>query len=99
MLTCPNEASIEWKRTLKQAGGNREEALKLWNKSEYSENENLNFIDLEDNIEGEAETLEEEAGDFNETLDKVKLYIGKKIEGLKKVKVENQEKAKNTLKR
>lgn len=99
MLTCPNEASIEWKRTLKQAGGNREEALKLWNKSEYSENENLNFIDLEDNIEGEAETLEEESGDFNETLDKVKLYIGKKIEGLKKVKVENQEKAKNTLKR
>lgn len=96
-MKCPIESSQEWKDTLREANGNRQRALEIWNnKPELGDNPQLNEEVDEENFENEREGKvdsidEEELKDPMSTLvDKVLLYLKKQIDELSRRKIKNQ---------
>jgi hypothetical protein len=93
MLSCPNESSQEWKDILNQANGNREKALELWSKSPFAKDESLNTEtdskNVDDEREGKTDSVEDEklTDDFSDLVDKIKLFLKRKLAMLEKQRV------------
>lgn len=96
-MRCPIESSQEWKDTLKEANGNRQKALEIWNnKPELGDNPQLNEdVDeenFEDKREGKVDTEEDEAlkDPMSTLVSKVLLYLKKQVDELSRRKIKNQ---------
>lgn len=95
MLSCPNENSEEWKRTLLEAGGNRERALAMWQQDGYDEIPDLNLkvedSTFKDERQGETDKTDPEKDtQFSSLIDKIKIYLHKKAAMLKQKKLVDQ---------
>lgn len=98
MLGCPNRASQEWKDVYQRVVDanptlNEDElykkALEIWEDEGYADNPNIN--DPEETEQAEDQTDDElKEGEFGDAVKKIKYFLDRKLNDLKRTKVKNQ---------
>lgn len=106
MLGCPNRASQEWKDVYQRVvdanpGINEDElykkALEIWEDEGYADNPYLN--DPEETEEAAEQTDDElKEGEFGDAVKKIRYFIDRKLNDLKRVKIKDKTLVENQYK-
>lgn len=89
--SCPNESSQEWKDILKEANGNRERAIELWNERGLADDEKLNEETKAEKTSEPLDPDEEKDNTFSKLIGNIKVFVKKQLAILEQKVVRDQE--------